>query len=322
MKRTVTRRLAPLLLLPIAAVAITCSGEQTSAFDGAAVVGSASAPAPPSAPQDLSGGSVAGRRAAREERAQATFASSAVKAGGTMSSQSIVSSQAIAPSMVIRNGDVAIQVDSLEAAIAAVRTLASRLGGYVGNVAISTGEHQVRSAMLELKIPAARFDEAMSGMRPLGEVERSVASAEDVGEEFVDITARVNNARRLEARLLTLLTTRAGKLEDVLAMERELSRVREEIERYEGRLRYISNRLATSTIAVNVHEKAPLVASTPGTNILQQAFVNMWRNFVRFVAGGIEMLGLLVPMAALVLIGWLVWSRLRRRVTRPAVAQL
>ena len=322
---TIARRITPLLvLLPVAAITITCSREQTSALDRAVMVGAASAPAPPAAPQDVSAGAIAGRRAAREEAVAASFASSAVKQGGAQipTSQTIGSSQTIAPSMVIRNGDVAIQVDSLEAAIAAVRALASRLGGYVGNVAISTGEHQVRSAMLELKIPATRFDEAMTGMRPLGEVERSVASAEDVGEEFVDITARVTNARRLEARLLTLLTTRAGKLEDVLAMERELARVREEIERYEGRLRYISNRLATSTIAVNVHEKAPLVAATPGTNILQQAFVNMWRNFVRFIAGGIEMLGLLVPMAALVLIGWLVFNRLRRRFARPAVAQL
>jgi hypothetical protein len=316
-KRFTLRRLAPLIVLPIAVVASTCTRERDGSADQATML---SAAAPPAA----SVGRAAGRPA-NDERAQEASArrgALAVANPGSTGMQ-LPPAQTIAPSsMVIRHGDVAVQVDSLEVAIAAVRALATRVGGYVGNVAISTGEHQVRSATLELKIPAARFDEAMTGMRPLGEVERSVASAEDVGEEFVDITARVANAKRLEARLLTLLTTRAGKLEDVLAMERELARVREEIERYEGRLRYIGSRVATSTVMVNVHEKAPLVATSPGTNILKQAFVNMWRNFVRFVAGGIELLGVLIPVAVIALVGWLVWSRWQRRTSPAPVAEL
>ena len=72
-------------------------------------------------------------------------------------------------------------------------------------------------------------------------------TAEDVGEEFVDVSARMENARRLEQRLVTLLASRTGKLSDVLAVERELARVREDIERYEGRLRYLRAHAATSS---------------------------------------------------------------------------
>jgi hypothetical protein len=258
--------------------------------------GPASAPAPE---MDFSGKGVAGGVALGRVR--------------QVANQSAPPSQPSAVTgMLIRTGDVSVQVDSLEAAMEAVRRLAASLGGYIGNVSIATGEHQVRSASLEMKIPAPRFDEALNGMRPLGKVQHSTTSAQDVGEEFVDVTARIANAKRLEARLVSLLATRTGKLEDVLAVERELARVRSEIERYEARVRYLATHVATSTIVATVHEKAPIVATTPGRNPITQAFVKMWRNFVLFVALGIEAMGVVIPVAAVALLGWMTWRRWRR----------
>lgn len=225
--------------------------------------------------------------------------------------------QSVASNMIIRNGSVRIQVDSIEPAIDRLRALAISLGGVVGGLSIQAGERQVRSATLELKIPAARFDTAMSGMPAMGKVETSQSSAEDVGEEFFDVTARVANAKRLEQRLITLLTTRTGKLEDVLAVERELARVREEIERYEGRIRFLSTRIATSTITATVHEKAPIIAGQPGDNVFVRAFVNLWRNFVMFLTMLIAMLGFIVPIGAIAGVIVFVWRRWRQRVAVP-----
>lgn len=219
-----------------------------------------------------------------------------------------------ASGMVIRNGTVTVEVDSLETAVAVVRQLAARFGGYVGNVSMSTGAVSIRSATIEVKIPAARFDEALSALSPIGKVEQSNTTAEDVGEEYVDISARTANARRLEERLITLLATRTGKLEDVLTVERELARVREEIERYEGRLRYLRTRAAMSTLSVTVHERAPLVGPTHGTSVIGEAFREMWRNFVALTAAFIASLGVLVPVGGLTLLAWWFW---RRRV-KPA----
>ncbi|HJQ20016.1 MAG TPA: DUF4349 domain-containing protein [Gemmatimonadaceae bacterium] len=225
-----------------------------------------------------------------------------------------------AATMLIRNGDVSIQVDSVGRAIDAVRALAASLGGYVGNVSTSTGEHQVHSATLSMQVPAARFEDAMSGVKPLGEVERSNATVEDVGEEFVDVSARIANGRRVEERLVRLLATRTGKLDDVLSVERELARVREEIDRQEARIRYLSAHIAMSAISVTVHEKPPLVATNPGDNVIRAAFVGMWRNMVGIVAFGIEMFGAVLPPLVLALIGVLVWRRMRRRtVTTQAI---
>ena len=219
----------------------------------------------------------------------------------------------IASAMVIRNGQASVEVEKLDPAIAKLRQLATQLGGDIANSSMSGGRNQVRSATLELKIPAQRFDQAINGLGGLGKVESVNATAEDVGEEYVDITARVSNAHRLEDRLVNLLATRTGKLQDVLDVERELARVREEIERWEGRLRYLKSRVAVSSLSVTVHEPVPILGQPPGANPIAAALRQAWRNFVGFIAACIASLGVLVPVGALAALGWVVYRRLRSR---------
>lgn len=215
----------------------------------------------------------------------------------------------VSPSMLIRTGSASIEVAKLDPAIIAVRQLASKLGGYVANSSISGGRDQIRSATLELKIPAAKYDQAVTDIGSIGKVESVNTTAEDVGEEYVDITARVTNSKRLEERLVTLLSTRTGKLEDVLAVERELARVREEIERYEGRLRFLRTRAAVSTLSVTVHEPFPILGQRPGENPIASAVKQAWRNFVGFIAWMIASLGVLVPAGGLLVLGWYIFKR-------------
>jgi len=217
------------------------------------------------------------------------------------------------PSMIIRTGQASLEVDSLELAMGRVQTLARSAGGFIANSQMQAGAQQQRAATLEIRVPSARFDELLNGLAPIGKVEYVNVSAQDVGEEFTDITARVANARRLEQRLIELLATRTGKLSDVLDIERELARVREEIERMEGRLRYLKAHVATSSLTVTVHEPAPVVGETGSGGVIGEAFRDAWRNFVNFMAGLIASLGVVIPGAALVLAGllgvrWL-WRR-------------
>lgn len=217
-----------------------------------------------------------------------------------------------APVMIIRTGYASVEVDDADEAAVEVRQLAASLGGHVANSQFQGGEHNVRSATLELKIPAARYDEAVTRLATIGEVESVNSTSEDVGEEYVDVMARVANARRLEQRLIQLLATRTGRLEDVLAVERELARVREEIERAEGRLRYLRTRAAMSTLTVLMHEDEPILGRA-GDNPLVAAFKAAWRNFVRFVAGLIAAMGVIIPAAAIAGGAYLLWRRLRRK---------
>lgn len=113
--------------------------------------------------------------------------------------------------------------------------------------------------------------------------------------------------------MIALLATRTGKLQDVLSVERELARVREEIERYEGRLRYLKTRAAVSTLSITVHEPVPILGQSPGENPIAAAIRQAWRNFVGFIAACIASLGVLIPLGALVVAGWIGFRRIRRK---------
>ena len=207
----------------------------------------------------------------------------------------------LASRLIVRTGQASIEVDSLESSMAELRRIVQRVGGFVADASVQSGRNQLRSATLQLKVPSSRFDDLTQGLEPLGRLQFVNVAAEDVSEEFVDLTARVANGRRLEDRLVELLRTRTGKLQDVLTVERELARVREEIERMEGRMRFLKTSAQLSTLSVNLFEPAPIVASHPGQSVIGEAFKTAWRNFVGVLAGAIASLGFVVPV---VVLGW------------------
>ncbi len=221
----------------------------------------------------------------------------------------------VTTSMVIRTATASIEVDSLEPAVAELKQLAARLGGYVANSGIEVGRKRLRQAVIQVKIPAARFEEVLSGLRPIGKLESVNVSAQDVGEEFVDVNARMENARRLERRLIDLLATRTGKLKDVLDVEQSLARVREEIERYEGRVRYLRAHTATSTLSVTLHEPIPVVGDA-GRSVMGEAFRQAWRNFVVLISLAVQSLGVVIPLGALAIVGWVAARRWRRVISQ------
>jgi hypothetical protein len=204
--------------------------------------------------------------------------------------------------LIVRTGQASIEVDSLEPAMAELRRIAQRAGGFVADASVQSGRNQLRQATLQLKVPSIRFDELTEGLQPIGHLEYVNVGAEDVSEEFVDLSARAANGHRLEERLVELLRTRTGKLQDVLSVERELARVREEIERMEGRLRFLKSSAQLSTLSVSLHEPVPIVASA-GDGPIAEAFRAAWRNFVGVLAGAIASLGYVVPV---LVAGWVV----------------
>jgi hypothetical protein len=241
---------------------------------------------------------------ATERSAPARFAGDDADAGSTQP----VGTEAAA--MLIRSGEARIEVRSVERARAAVRALAEGAGGSVADATTYGGGERSAQASLTLKLPAARFDDVVEQLARVGDVRTLRVESADVGEEYVDAGARLANARRLEERLLELLATRTGNLQDVLAVERELARVREQIERQEGRLRFLAGRVATSTLVVTVFEPAPFLAGYSGENVIAGAFERAVRNFVALVAFVIASLGVVLPVAA---VGAIVWLIVRRR---------
>jgi hypothetical protein len=311
------RSAAPILLLTLAAAIAACGQFDASPALPDSKAGNEPVPAASLGKVETRGQSFAvARRDAAGREASTDLAAAPGEGDGPESGFRTPSAAAILPSMIIRTGQANVEVDSLDTAIERVRLLASRVGGFVANTSMQGGRHQLRSASLEIRLPSARFDDAVSGLTPLGKVESVNVQAEDVGEEFVDVQARVGNAHRLEERLIALLATRTGRLRDVLEVEHELARVREEIERYEGRLRYLRTRTSISTLTVNVHEPVPIISDQPNPGAMSNAFREAWRRFVALVAGMIAMSGVGLPMALVLGGAWWVWRRRRGPVDR------
>jgi hypothetical protein len=209
--------------------------------------------------------------------------------------------------MLIRHGQANVEVRRVDDAVAKLRQTAAQLGGFVANTAIVGGKEEHRSATLELRVPSTQFDAAIAALGALGKVESVSATVQDVGEEYVDLGARVANARHMEARLVEMLARRTGKLSEALTVEQELRRVREEIERYDARLKWLERRSAMSSIEITMREPMS-VLDQRGPSPIAEAFAEAWRRAVAVLAWSIAALGLLVPLG-LVLFGMYVLAR-------------
>ena len=215
-----------------------------------------------------------------------------------------------AGAMLVRHGEASVEVRHVDDAVALIRQSAAQFGGFVANTAVRTGKDEQPSASLEVRVPTAQFDGLLAALRAVGKVERITAGAEDVGEEYVDLGARAANARRVEARLVEMLATRTGKLSDVLTVEQELARVRQEIERHDARLRWLERRAALSSLTVALHEPVGLI-DRPSPGPIVEAIGLAWQRLLGIIAWCIASLGILVPLGVLVGIGVVVFRRAR-----------
>ena len=112
-----------------------------------------------------------------------------------------------------------------------------------------------RGLSAALRIPAKQLDGFLADLRKLGHVEEESRRNEEVSAQYVDLQARLKSARATEQRLIELLGTRTGKLSDVLDAERELARVRGEIESMQGQNAVLVHRVSYATVQVELSEE-------------------------------------------------------------------
>ena len=166
----------------------------------------------------------------------------------------------LADRKIISTGNITVEVDDVESSVMAVEAIVDGMGGYVEVLSRSGGDEFSR-ASLTIRVPQGQFASAYDRIRDLGEVLNEHQGSEDVSEQFIDLEARLNSALREEQSYLSLLG-RTSNVSEVLAIERELARVRADIERYQGQLDFLSRRVDLSTIYVElVPEEGPFVES-------------------------------------------------------------
>ena len=174
--------------------------------------------------------------------------------------------------MLIRTGELTMEMDSAEKAAEQIRLYVAGLGGYVSESSIQNEPGSEELALtLVLRLPNIRYDLALRHLRAQGKYIRSQSTAtQDVTEEFVDVEARLGTRRSLEARYLQLLA-QARRVEDMVAIEEKLATVRGEIESMQGRLKYLGNQVALSTLTLRLVELHPAIQG-PGPGFGRQLY--------------------------------------------------
>jgi hypothetical protein len=158
---------------------------------------------------------------------------------------------------VIQSGEVTIQVKQYERFFEAVQKRIGMMNGYVSNVQSQRSGNAVSSASLTLRIPPEQLHAVVSWLREQGMLINERIQTEDISEQYYDLKARLENARRFETRLLEMLKSETGKLQDLILVEEKINQIREQIEQMEGKLRYFDalTSLATLSIQVQVESK-------------------------------------------------------------------
>jgi hypothetical protein len=155
---------------------------------------------------------------------------------------------------VLYTADIQIEVKKCDESIEKIKSIVSGMNGVIADTSVTEHDEGRKSATIVLRVPADKFETALKELGALGKVKSQNSHGDDITEEYVDLQARLTNAKRMEVRLIDLLENKSKKLKDMLDVERELGRVREKIERMEGKKRYFDQRAAMSTITVNLSE--------------------------------------------------------------------
>jgi hypothetical protein len=222
---------------------------------------------------------------------------------------------------IIYNAHVELAVEDFTGVPDRVIELVKKFDAYVADSSLSGSSGENRRGTWKIRVPVARFDEFVGAAKGLGELVRVGTSSRDVSEEYYDVDARIRNKTKEEERLLKLLEERPGKLEDVIAIERELSRVREELERMQGRMRVLTDLTSLTTIDLSITEikgYQPPETPTLATRVRRSFEVSL--DTLR--AAGEELLIAVVwtvpwmPLAAIALVPVYVAARRVRRASR------
>lgn len=217
---------------------------------------------------------------------------------------------------IIRNGDLNLRVADAAEAMGAARNIANGAQGFVEQSSVSDTGTGPRTGYMTLRIPAAAFDDVFGKLKALAVVVlHEETGAQDITAQFIDLEARLKNAKAEEASYVAILS-RAGDIEDVLMVTRQLAEVRGRIEQMQAEQRYFENQTDLATIRLTLTEETrfeiPSRTWKPG-EVLRQAFQDLvlsLQGFVDFlIRFTIALLGLLLPVGAFVaLLIWIGWK--------------
>jgi hypothetical protein len=228
--------------------------------------------------------------------------------------------------MIVQTASLTILATNYDQVSGAIEKLAAGHGGYVEKLDAKAQTGNARELTASLRIPTKQLDGFLADVRKLGHVEEETRSNQEVSDQYVDLQARLKSARATEQRLIELLGTRTGKLTDVLEAERELARIRGEIESMQGQSALLLHRVNYATVQVDLNEEyrqilgsGKISTGTKIRNALVEGFTNLEDGAVALVVFVFAVGPSLVFWLAILLVpGWFLWKRYTVRARRQA----
>jgi anti-sigma factor RsiW len=156
---------------------------------------------------------------------------------------------------LIRNATVDLEIASFDGAVQKITAFANEERGYVATTSSQKQANGKLKGETVVKVLPENLDRFLQKVRGLGELKNQTLGTEDVTKAYFDTDARLKNAHVMEQRLIDMLKTKTGKVSDLLQVEKELGRVREEIEKMQGELKYWDSQVQFATVTISLAEK-------------------------------------------------------------------
>ena len=248
----------------------------------------------------------------------------------TLSQSAIVQASTLAADRkIVRNGDLTLETGSPTDGLRRITAVAESHGGFVVTSEftqnrVEAGANPSQTVTVIARVPASQFAAALEEIRGAGDrVISEKISGQDVSEEYLDLEARLRTKKALEAQFLEIMK-QARKVQDALDVQSQLADVRTEIERLEGRRRFLENQAALSTITTTLQMPQPLVAATTGSFSVSLKrtvgdAVDLAASIILFI---IQAVIVIIPIGLFAgLPAWLIWRVVRRKVLVRRVDQ-
>jgi hypothetical protein len=206
--------------------------------------------------------------------------------------------------MIVRTGTMSIEADGYDETENKIKDIVKNFNGYITNSTSKLDASGRKQGSITIRVASEKFDGFVSDLSKIGKVMNQNITGKDVTEEYLDAEARQKTQRELEQRLLKLLAEKTARLTDVVEVETKLASVRENIERTEGRMRYLRDQASYSTLTVSVYEPSMLNTSTGGGFFYEigEAFKKGLSGFTSILSGIITVFIALLPLIIILLI--------------------
>ena len=178
------------------------------------------------------------------------------------------SSQQAFDRKIIRNADFQLETKSTTDAQRRLASIVESHGGFVvtSEATQSQGAGPSKpdvTVKLVARVPVVQFQAVLDAIHALdGRIKQEKITGQDVSEEYIDLEARIKSKKALEAQFMEIMK-QARSIQDALSVQSQLADVRTEIEKIEGRRRFLENQSSLSTITLSIEPPAPLIGTSP-----------------------------------------------------------